>query len=488
MTNSSTAQTNPRLVVDMNRPQVVRPGVPPPPDAQGAQPKPQPDAIGQFIALEIEARQCRDLQSLRFAIANSTRKIAGFDEALLVEPAMGVNAGWRITAASGVHDVDRHSPLVRFMEAWTTKTAAEQNAVLGEPKFYNIKQDASRLELGDGDVVNLPYAFWLPVRNQAGKVLAALVALKAEPWRPQVVSLLIPLAGAYGHAWQALLPSANSSAQHVFRAVTKARLALTAAVVALAASFVPVPMSALAPAEIVAHEPGLVTAPIDGVIEQILVAPGTMVEKGTPLLTFADINLRNNFELAKRNKAVAQAKYFKAVQIATSVQKDVAEVAIAKAELDVAAGDLAYAGEVLERAAVKADRAGVLIYSSKSDWVGRPVKTGERIMEIGNPADTELRIEVPVSDALTLSQGGQVALFLDGDPLTAVHARITRANYRPVPNSEQALVYRVHAAFDDGQQRRIGLRGVARVSSQNVALAFYLLRRPIAALRQRFGV
>lgn len=109
-------------------------------------------------------------------------------------------------------------------------------------------------------------------------------------------------------------------------------------------------------------------------------------------------------------------------------------------------------------------------------------------MEIGNPADTELRIEVPVSDALTLQEGGDVALFLDGDPLTAVHAKIARANYRPSSNAESQLVYRVHASFADGIARRIGLRGVARVSAHDVPLAFYLFRRPIASLRQRFGI
>ena len=80
-----------------------------------------------------------------------------------------------------------------------------------------------------------------------------------------------------------------------------------------------------------------------------------------------------------------------------------------------------------------------------------------------------------------------MALFLDGDPMTAVAAKITRANYRPTVNPQSQLVYTVHAGFIEGS-RRIGLRGVARVSTHDVPLGFYLLRRPIAALRQRFGL
>lgn len=480
------AKPTPRLVVDSARGQQVSlAGNAAPKAAAPPQAKPQMDAMGVFVGLEMEARQCRDVESLRFAIVNSTRKLAGFDEAYLAEPKAG--GGWNIAAASGVHGVDRHAPLIRFMEAWTAKTAAAEAGALGEPKFFNLQSDAERygLDAADG---SMPYAFWLPIRKQDGEVLAALIAVKKEPWRPQIVSLLIPLAGAYGHAWQALTPAAVMPARRVYQAVSKARLAIAASVLMVIAGFIPVPMSALAPAEVVAREPRLVTAPIDGVVEDILVAPGSMVAKDTPLVKFADVNLRNSHELAKRNKAVAQAKYFKAIQTATSAQKDVADVAIAKAELDVAVSDLSYAEEMLSRTVVKAQSAGLVIYSSKSDWIGRPVKTGERIMEIGNPENTELRMEVPVSDAITLSEGGSVALFLDGDPLTAIRAKISRANYRPAPNAESALVYKVHASFDDGQPRRIGLRGVARVSSHDVPLAFYLFRRPIASLRQRFGI
>lgn len=481
--NANQAKPTPRLVVDAGRVQQVS-------GAAGAKPaapavKPQTDAMGVFVGLEMEARQCRDVESLRFAIVNSTRKLAGFDEAYLVEPKSA--GGWSLVAASGVHAVDRHAPLIRFMEAWTAKTIEFEHGALGEPKFYNLQSDAVRYGLDAADIT-MPYAFWLPLRKQNGELLAALVAVKKEPWRPQVVSMLIPLAGAYAHAWQALAPAVVSPTRHVYRAITKSRLAIAIALTMAVAGFIPVPMSALAPAEVVAREPRLVTAPIDGVISDILVSPGAMVAKGTPLVTFADIDLRNTHELAKRNKAVAQAKYFKAIQTATSAQKDVADVAIAKAELDVAISDLAYADEMLARTVVKAQSAGLVIYSSKSDWIGRPVKTGERIMEIGNPDRTELKIEVPVSDAITLREGGSVALFLDGDPLTAIRGKISRANYRPAPNSETTLVYKVHASFEDGQPRRIGLRGVARVSSHDVSLAFYLFRRPIAALRQRFGI
>jgi hypothetical protein len=212
------------------------------------------------------------------------------------------------------------------------------------------------------------------------------------------------------------------------------------------------------------------------------------VETGALVLSLVDVELRNARDIAKRKRDVAQARYLKTVQTATAIQKELEEVAIAKAELDVAKAELAYAEDRLARARVVAERPGLLVYAAKSDWLGRPVKTGERILEIGDPSKTELRIELPVSDALSLKEGGRVALFLDGDPLQAIQATITRTSYRPVLNGESQLVYRVYAAFSDGTLRRIGLRGIARVSTEDVALGFYLFRRPVAALRQRLGL
>jgi multidrug efflux pump subunit AcrA (membrane-fusion protein) len=270
--------------------------------------------------------------------------------------------------------------------------------------------------------------------------------------------------------------------------VSKSRLAIAVVVIALIAAFIPVPLSALAPAEITAADPMLVTAPIDGVIGEIAVPPGTWVEKGAPIIKFVDVKLRNEVEVAKRNKAVSESRHFKIMQSAIATQKDMQEIGTAKAELDVAIAELRFAEDMLARSIVRAERSGLLIYAAKSDWIGKPITVGERLMEIGDPASTELKIDVPVSDAVAIQREGAVALFLDGDPLNAVEGKVYRVSYRPTLTNEQQLAFRVHAKFTDGQPRRIGLRGVARVNSANVSLWFYLFRRPIAALRQRFGV
>lgn len=447
-----------------------------------------PNPISAFIELEIEARQCADLEALRFAIVNSTRKIAGFDQAFLVEP--GAGDVLKLTRAASVSKIDHHAPPVRALETWLANLTSATGIETSEPRFFNLELDAATQ--GDAGAGLCPHAFWLPVKGRDGRIRCVLLALKKEPWRPQTTALLMPLAGAYAHAWSALEPKSAQRAANAMRLVSRKRLALVAAAICGVAAFVPVPMSSLAPAEVVAMEPALITAPLDGVIDKILAPPGTLVEKDAPVVQLVDVKLRSDFDVARRNKDVAHARYFKIVQSATANQgedqKDLHELASAKAELDVASAEFDFAREMLARSIVKAPRSGLLIYSAPSDWSGRPVRTGERILEIGDPAKTEVKIDLPVSDAVSLSEGGHIALFLDGDPLTAIAGEITRANYRPTPNAEHQLVYKVHARFSDGAPRRIGLRGIARVSSHDVPLWFYLFRRPISGLRQRFGL
>lgn len=51
------------------------------------------------------------------------------------------------------------------------------------------------------------------------------------------------------------------------------------------------------------------------------------------------------------------------------------------------------------------------------------------------------------------------------------------------------LGYRLKAALAAGTAPpRIGLRGTAKIYGDRVALIYYLLRRPLAAARQFFGV
>jgi multidrug efflux pump subunit AcrA (membrane-fusion protein) len=454
-----------------------------------------PPPVAAFLDLEEDFRKARDIESLRMALVTGARKLAAYECALFLEcdPTLtraltkGPGRLWRVTAASGASSVDRHAPFLQAFEKLIADLASESAAELEDAQDFVLDGDDL-----DADLVAhtnaFPHVLWAPVRRPDGRLIGALAVFSRAAWGPAQATLLAALAGPFGHAYGALADRAFDLPGRVAAWRGKARVGLGALAAVLLVLAFPVRFSTLAPAEVVGAQPTLISAPMDGVVRDIVVEPGDQIAAGTPLFTLVDTKLRNDFEVAEKARAVALAKYQRAVQNAVTNRRDSQDIAVAKADLEVAEAELALAQDLFARTQIVAPRAGVIVYSSKSDWLGKPVTTGERVMDIVDPADLELRVDLGVSDAIALKTGMRAKLFLDGDPLSAVGAEISRIGYRPVPNAERQMVYRVFADFTDGGSPRLGARGTARIDADRVPLGFYLFRRPLAALRQKIGL
>lgn len=486
-TAAPVAPSRPRADAPTAQPAATLRVAPIPQGAAQPSPAPQaPSAIVTYIDLEAEARAANSLDELRYVIANSTRKLAPYDQAFIFERT-GTQKKWTITCASSVVNVDRDSETVRTLEAWANHPECAVRRGADSSSACHILSDAQAWELEE-QVCAFPHGLWLEVMDRTTRVVAGFLVLKGEAWRTQHLTLLTSLTKAYGHAWTALNPGVESLAHKAWSWARTSKLGLIAVSVIAVAGMIPVPLTVLAPAEVVGTSPALVVAPIDGVIRDVLVAPGTYVEAGTKLVTFVDTKLRNDMEIASRAKMIAEAKYFKVLQSSVANQKDMQELAIAKAEYAMADAEYNYAREMMARSELKAPQSGVFIYSAKSDWVGKPVSTGERMMEIADPKSVELRVDLPISDSMVLTPGSEVKMFLDGEPTHAISATIERVSYRAVPTPDHQMVFRTFARFNQADALRIGLRGTARLHGEKVALGFYLFRRPIAALRQKVGL
>jgi len=99
------------------------------------------------------------------------------------------------------------------------------------------------------------------------------------------------------------------------------------------ALFLPVPMTALAPVETAPRAAAIVTPGVEGVVKHVLVDPNQPVTKGQALVSLVDTTLRNKFEVAEREVAVAEMRYKKAAQQAFTDARARHELGIAQAEL-----------------------------------------------------------------------------------------------------------------------------------------------------------
>ena len=123
-------------------------------------------------------------------------------------------------------------------------------------------------------------------------------------------------------------------------------------------------------------------------------------------------------------------------------------------------------------------------------WRGKPVATGEQILQIADPGSVELRIDLPVRDAIVLKEGAEVNVYLDAFPLDTMKARVTHASYQAETVDTQKLAYRIRAEMSAPHSvlARIRSPGTAQAYGERVPLIFYLLRRPISVIRQSIGL
>ena len=74
------------------------------------------------------------------------------------------------------------------------------------------------------------------------------------------------------------------------------------------------------------------------------------------------------------------------------------------------------------------------------------------------------------------------------DPLEPLTATLRYVAHEAVERPDGHSAYRVRATLDAGQQPRVGLKGTARLEGESVALGYWILRRPLAALRAWAGL
>lgn len=432
-----------------------------------------------LLRIEAEARRADSVGELRFLIANETMKLTKARQIFVLSVAKGAS---KVETVSSIGAVDRNAPRIRFVEDLIKQL--DREAGLLKTKAFVLPAYCPPGAI-EQDTYPFRFMAWVPFQLRDGHVFAGMLLARETPWQEADLLLAGRLAETYSHAWQAL-----SGPRRLKRNLPVKPGLAVAALLSLAAMFIPVHMSVLAPSEVVPVAPEIVAAPLDGAIEAILVNPNARVTRGQPLFKLADTALRNELQIAEQDVKVAQARLMQISQRAIADPDARRDLAVTKSELSVASAKRDYAADMLARASVNAENDGVVIFTDKRDWIGRPVSIGERVMEVADPDRVQLRIDVPVADAIAVENGAPVSAFLDADPLHPVAAKTLSSSFDPQMIEGNILAYRVYAGFDAMPEGglRLGIRGTSQIFGDKVPLAYYLFRRPIAAIRQRLGL
>jgi multidrug resistance efflux pump len=436
-------------------------------------------ALTGLMGLQRAVQASQDAAEASFLIVNQTASVAPYDQATLM---LGPDIGrFKVARVSHVSEVDKTAPQVAWMErlaAWWGQRGTPDQPWAGAPG--DLPEDLRSAMAGQVP----PCLVLLPLRSGRRACLGLLVLARREPWTAAEMALLDHLAASYGTTLEAL----QDRPWVDWRSARLRRSAWVGMALLVLAGLIPVRISVLASAEIQPRDPYILTAPLDGVVARVTVAPNQTVRQGQVLALMEATDLKGAQDVSRKALEVAQAELRRAQQTALRDTANAGDLAQLRAQVGLRQQELEFASSRRRNTGLLSARDGVAIVGDADLWKGRPVRVGERILQIADPAQVEVTVMVPVKDAIALEPGRLVRLFLDTAPLSPREAVIEYATYEPVTAPQEAPAYKVTARLTDSEPApRIGLRGTARVYGEQVSLFYFLFRKPITATRQWMG-
>lgn len=466
-------------------------------------------SLACLLHLARRSREAESAAQLGFIAVNETRDLVTYRQAALWQDGRGA------VSLSGVVAPEANSPYVLWLERVICNLASAELS----PSITAIPFSAADLPSEEADewAEWLPnYALWLPfnVKDQKGGWLLA----REEPWSNAETALLAEWCALWAQSWalhhaeashhtwrrawisiRAWRPSRASFSKllgqlhnrdswrvfgHWLWRTRRGHITLAAVVILL----FPVRLSVLAPGQLVPANPAVIRSPLDGIVDQILVQPNQQVKAGTPLLEFDRISLASRLGVAQQALATAEAEYRQFAQQAVTEAKSKGQMGVLQGRVEEKRADVAYVEALHQRATMTAPRDGIALLDDPSEWVGRPVATGERIMVVADEHDAEIEAWLSPGDLIDFPEQAEATIFLNTQPLSPVGGKLRYIAHEAILQPDGGYAYRLRARLPaDEKAPRVGLKGSVKVNGHFVPLVYWVLRKPLAVARGFVG-
>lgn len=444
-------------------------------------------ALAGLLDLSRRARSAETARELGFLLVNDTRALADYRQAALWLADEGVYT------LSGVVLPEANAPYALWLAQ-----VCQHLAQLSDATTCAVQAtDLPAVPAAQWDEWWPAHALWLamPSSETPG---AGLLLVRDEPWSEEAQVLMREWIDTWWHAFQALHdPRVRSLRAGWMRVLghlhnqpnrrwwqqNRVRW-LAAAVVVLC---LPVHLTVLATGELVPAHPVVIRSPLDGVVDVFHVQPNQLVKKDQPLFGFDEALIQSKLDVAEQSFATAETEYRQTTQQALVDAKYRTQLAMLTGKIEEKRAEVDFLREQLQRSRVLAPSDGVVLLDDPSEWIGRPVNVGERILRIAAPGDTEVEAWLPLADAVALKPGADVTLYLNASPLSPVSAQVRYMAHDAVQRPDGGYAYRVRAMLIESTRHRVGLKGTAKLQGGWVPLVYWVLRRPLASLRTTLG-
>lgn len=434
--------------------------------------------------LTMESIKADSLQNLIFIILNKTIELCWFDRAILWDLS---RKNPKPLGVSGTDELNSNSETLRNVELFLksipnidTPQVINENSlpVNANRKWLPLSQSVNGLE-----VVWLPFSCW--GNHTAGLWLERW---DRRNWTPAEYNKLKHLTTSYESAWERLSPLTFLTKWR--RRLFANTVLVFAAVFLLAALyFLKVPLRIIAPCEVVPKDPVVVTAPLDGVVEEVVVSPYSSVKPGDLLVLYDKQGVEEKLKLAEQQVRIIIHE-LERIRVQAMVDPEL------RSEIEILEGRLAQEKirmELVEyrtsKLEVRAESEGIAVIDNPDEWRGRPVVIGEKLLSIIVSSNVDLRIWLPVDDNIDFDRDKTIKVVLNANPDSAKTAILKYIGQHVTTGPTEIPVVIARAEFDSiDQDIKSGMQGSAVLYGERVRLIYWLLRKPLYAFRKITGI
>lgn len=450
-----------------------------------------------LLSLGKKARESKTMREAGFLIANDSRHLVDYRQS-----ALWVN-GKGLYTLSGVVQIEANVPYVQWVSAvvkhgqstWVSDAALAFNVVAPAPEScrafsaFDLPDDLSQ----QWDAWWPSNALWMPFES------GALILARDRSWSESEKTLLLEWLEIWGHEFARCqgrkstsnlgwLKNWRSRLSHQAGKVWWKRPVSMGILLSVLILLLPVRLTVLASGELTPANPVVVRSPLDGVIDIFHVSPNQQVKKDQPLFGFDEVLTKSRLDVASQALVTAEAEYRQTVHQAMLDVRAKNQLSSLTGKIQEKRVEVDFLAAQLQRTHVVSPQDGVVLMDEPSEWIGRPVAVGERILRIASQGDAEVEAWLALSDAIVLQPGAEVSLYLNASPLNPVGATVRYVAHDAVQRPDGQFAYRVRAKLTEKTEHRVGLKGTAKIHGGWVPLVYWMFRRPLASARAYLGL
>ncbi len=437
--------------------------------------------LRSLYQLSTDLHASENRQELIFRILNSTIGLFPYRRAVLWSFA---GKKTKVLGISGREEIDAQSSLVKL---WGPVVESLKDfkvvRILNDPP--NGLEENWKLLVQKTSGLS---AVWIPIRsNGAPRAGVWLERWGSDTWDESESEILNAYAQNLRSAWKRF---DRLSAWQQFGRLLPKKITIAIGVLLIAISaYIPlISLRVVAPCEIVPKDPTVVAAPVEGVIKEVKVKPGDFVKIGDPLFVYDERIATQNLKVAQKQVEIVKSQYDRMRFRSFMDDAAMEEIQSLKYRIEQEKAKLKLAESTIANMRVYAETDGVCMVDHPENWQGRPVQVGERVIILFQSDKSKVRIYLPEKDNIEFNWNRPIGVILNIAPTKRYKAYLKyiapQASKGPNGNAH----FLAEALFSDQASIKVGSQGTAVIYGEKVSLIYWILRKPMASVRQFLGV